>query len=146
MRRLFREEVRKLNLHLPRSRKSLKQLLNEKDPQVDSLGGEKLLFKRRDLEEAAKIVPENYHASLMLPLVLVRRMAMGEGVFTVTGGRLEKIFVRKVLGLTDKGFEDEAAENRHEVYLYRIQIQELLNRFDSLVIIGFGVPDDLLRE
>ncbi len=142
--RLLQEEARKLNLHLPRSRKSLKQLLGEEDPQVESLGGGKIHFRRRNLEEAAKIVPEKYRASLMLPVVVMRRMAMGRGVFTVSGGRMEKHLVKRVLGLTGKGFEETAGGE--EAYLYRVQIQELLSRLDSLVAIGFGVPEGPLGD
>jgi uncharacterized protein (UPF0216 family) len=142
--KLLQEEARKLNRHLPRNRKSLKQLLGEGDPHVEDLDGEKIHFRRRDLEEAAKIVPEKYRASLMLPVVVVRMMGMGQGAFTVSGGRMEKFFVKKALSLTEKSFEE--ASGGEEVYLYKLQIQELISRLDSLVVIGFGAPEGPLRE
>jgi len=141
--KLLQEEARKLNCHLPRSRKSLKQLFGEGDPHVEDLDGEKIHFRRRDLEEAAKIVPEKYRASLMLPVVVMRMMGIGQGVFTVSGGRMEKFFVKKALGLTEKSFEEASGG---EVYLYKLQIQELISRLDSLIVVGFGAPEGSLGE
>lgn len=59
---------------------------------------------------------------------------MGEGTFTITGGEIERKIVRRVLGLK---------EERGEVVLYRVQIQEILSQFRSVVTLGFSLPSDL---
>jgi uncharacterized protein (UPF0216 family) len=38
-RMMLREEVRKLNQHMPKERKSLRTLLNEQTPSVETLDG-----------------------------------------------------------------------------------------------------------
>jgi uncharacterized protein (UPF0216 family) len=133
---LIKEEIRKLNLHLPKNRKSLKELLSENDPYVEAVDGSKIFLKKRDLDSAAKIIPESHQNLLRLPIVIFRRMEMGRGIFTVFGDETEKFFVRKALGLTEQW-------KGGEVYLYRVQVQELLSKFKSLISIGFGVPEDL---
>ena len=130
----------KINLHLPKSRKSLLQLLDEKEPYVETLDESKIYFKKQDLEEASKLIPRHLHDSAMLPVILLRRIGLGKGVFTVAGGEAEKLLVKNALGMTEKPYEKEMGEE--ESYLYRVQIQELLNRLGSLVVIGFDVPPE----
>ena len=131
--------VKRINAHLPKNRKSLLQLLNEDSPYVEATDGSKIYFKKRDIEEVSKILPKRFHGSLMLPILIVRRIKLGKGVFTVMGGRIEKHLVKKVLGLTSSPFEDFEGG---EVYLYKVQVQELLSKLGSLVVIGFEVPEE----
>ncbi|RLG91754.1 MAG: hypothetical protein DRO36_03550 [Candidatus Hecatellales archaeon] len=131
--------VKRINAHLPKNRKSLLQLLNEDSPYVEATDGSKIYFKKRDIEEVSKILPKRFHGSLMLPILIVRRIKLGKGVFTVMGGRIEKHLVKKVLGLTSNPFEDFEGG---EVYLYKVQVQELLSKLGSLIVIGFEVPEE----
>ena len=131
--------VKRINAHLPKNRKSLLQLLNEDSPYVEATDGSKIYFKKRDIEEVSKILPKKFHGSLMLPILIVRRIKLGKGVFTVMGGRIEKHLVKKVLGLTSSPFEDFEGG---EVYLYKVQVQELLSKLGSLIVIGFEVPEE----
>ena len=131
--------VKRINAHLPKNRKSLLQLLNEDFPYVEATDGSKIYFKKRDIEEVSKILPKRFHGSLMLPILIVRRIKLGKGVFTVMGGRIEKHLVKKVLGLTSNPFEDFEGG---EVYLYKVQVQELLSKLGSLIVIGFEVPEE----
>ncbi|MFQ5761427.1 MAG: DUF61 family protein [Candidatus Bathyarchaeia archaeon] len=139
---LLAEEVRKLNLHLPKNKKTLSQLLSEVEPSVDSVDGEKIYFKKTDLERIATMVPPVFHQFLKLPIVLMRRIELGSGVFIVWGGDVEKFFIKKTLELTARGFDEWKAE-RGEPYLYRIHVQELIGKLGSGVAIGFGIPSDV---
>jgi hypothetical protein len=131
--------VKRLNVHLPKNRKTLQQLLNEDSPYVDTVDGNKIYFKRHDIEEVSKILPKKFYGSIMLPILIVRRIKLGKGVFTVMGGRLEKHLVKKVLGLTQKSFDETESG---EVYLYKVQVQELLSKLGSLIVIGFEIPEE----
>ncbi len=138
-------ETQKINRHLPKSRKTLEHLLLEKDPKVESVDGGCLYFKRADLERASTEVFPEHRKSLRLPIVLIRRLELGKGVFVLLGDKAEHLFVRKVLGLVpnSSNFHDAAKD---ELVLYYVQVQELLNKFRSLVAIGFGVPDDYASD
>jgi uncharacterized protein (UPF0216 family) len=136
--------VRRLNLHLPKNRKTLSQLLGETEPSVNTVEGDKICFKKQDIEEIARVVPQRYHRSLMLPILVVRRIDLGKGAFVVLGGRTEKSLVKKVLGLSEKSFDELCYEDA-DLHIYRPQVQELLAKLKSAVTIGFDVPDKFGR-
>jgi uncharacterized protein (UPF0216 family) len=54
---MMKEEVKKLNQHLPKARKILKALLDERTPSVESLDGRSIVMKKDELEKLAKLVP-----------------------------------------------------------------------------------------
>lgn len=122
----------KINAHLPKNRKSLKQLLIEEEPYVETIEGSKHFFKRRELEKASETIPEKFHEAMLLPILIIRRFERGKGIFTVSGSDVEKQIIKEILGL------HEAAYHRDEVTIYRVQIQELIAMLgSSLIVIGF---------
>ena len=131
--------IRDINKHLPKNRKTLAQLLVEKDPWVEANDGNKIYFKKGDLENVSKIVPRSFHGKVMLPILVIRMMRFGQGVFVVAGGKFEKHLVRTVLGLTEKPFSMAGGE---ELYLYKPQVQELIGKLGSLIVIGFEAPQE----
>ena len=125
--------IRKINAHIPKERKTLAELLAEEEPSVEASDGSKIYFRRRDLEELAGIVPRELHRKLRLPIVLVRRIELGKGIYVISGGEVERKVVLEMLGIEDK---------RGETYLYRPQVSELISKLKSLVTIGFEVPPE----
>ncbi|MEM1658872.1 MAG: DUF61 family protein [Candidatus Jordarchaeales archaeon] len=137
IRALWKSEIQKLNDHLPKEYKTLAQLLKEDNPSVSTVCGDKIFLKKADLEYVARIVPEKYHDKIHLPLTFIRRIDMGEGVYSIGGGLLERLLVSSLL--KDKPVftenEDEAPE-----YVYRLQLWYLKRKIRSLVVIGFFLP------
>ncbi|MHC1586666.1 MAG: DUF61 family protein [Candidatus Hecatellaceae archaeon] len=125
--------VEKLNAHMPKERKTLAQLLAEEDPYVEAVDGSKIYFKRRDLERLAGRIPRELHGRLHLPIVVVRRLEMGKGIYVVYGGEVEKRLVANLLGLS---------QVEGEIQLYRPQVSELLSQLKSLLTIGFEAPEE----
>ena len=138
---LLREERRRLNLHLPRERKTLEQLLHEETPSVRATDGSEIILERKPLKKLANLTPFSVQKSMRLPIVVLRRLDLGRSVFTVLGDNVEQFTVRKILGLTDLDFE-RAAEDHETTYLYWPQVAELVREFHSLVVIGFGTTDE----
>ena len=139
---LLGRELRKLNTHLPKQRRSLKELLASTDPSVPAVDGSLILLKKEEVEELGRIVPLEYHDSLRLPIIVLRRMELGRSVYTVSGERVEEFTVEKILGRTDADYHAMHFENE-PFFLYRPDVSELIRRFHSLVVIGFGVPKEL---
>ena len=135
-------EIRKLNTHLPKQRPSLRELLLVEDPTVEAADGSAIVLKRSELQGLAKIIPAEYHGRLKLPIIVLRRMELGRSVYTVSGERIEAFTVRKILGLTNHKF-DQMYRGQEPAFLYRSQVSELLWRFHSLFVIGFGIPKEL---
>lgn len=136
-------EIRKLNTHLPKHRRSLSELLKATDPTVETVDGSSIVFKTCELEELARIVPEEFQDRLKLPIIVLRRMELGRSVYAVAGERIEEFTVKKILGITDENYHS-MYRDRDSIFLYRPQVSELLRRFHSLVVIGFGIPKELM--
>ena len=139
---LMSRELRKLNTHLPKERRTLKELLAEENPTIPTVDGSSIVLRKAEIEELSKIVPPAYHANLKLPFIVLRRMELGKSVYTVSGDRVEEFTVKKILGRTSAGYHTMYSD-LEPLYLYRPDVSELIRRFHSLVVIGFGVPKDL---
>ena len=135
-------ELRKLNTHLPKQRRLMSELLGSTAPTVEAVDGSSIVLKTSELKELVNIVPREYHDQVKLPFIILRRMELGRSVYTVTGDRIEEFVIKKILGTTANDFQHMYRENE-PVFLYRPQVVELIRRFHSLVLIGFGVPKEL---
>jgi len=138
---LWKSELQKLNDHLPKEYKPLTRLLNEDEPHVQTIGGDKIFMNKKDLELVASIVPRKYHGKLRLPLTFIRRIDMGEGVYTISGGLLERLLVSSLL--KEKPVFVENEEDALE-YIYRPQLWHLKRVIRSLVVVGFFMPKEEL--
>jgi len=47
---LLRDDMRRLNSHLPKSRRTLKELLNDPAPQVPAVSGDLIKMKKHELK------------------------------------------------------------------------------------------------
>jgi uncharacterized protein (UPF0216 family) len=139
---LMGRELRRLNTHLPKQRRTLKELLGEADPTVPTVDGSTIVLRKEEMQELAQIVPPEYHDSLKLPIIVVRRMELGRSLYTVSGDKLEEFTVKKILGKTSAEYHTMYLDDE-PLYLYRPDVSELLRRFHSLVVIGFGIPREL---
>jgi len=135
-------ELRKLNTHLPKQRRSLSELLKMKEPAVKATDGSDIILNKSDLDDLGKIVPAEYQDRVKLPIIVLRRMELGRSIYTVSGERVEEFTVRKILGLTNEEYY-QMYKDQEATFLYRPQVTELNRRFHSLIVIGFGIPKEL---
>jgi uncharacterized protein (UPF0216 family) len=136
------EELRRLNNHLPKQRLTLTELLKSDSPTVATVDGSSIIINKSELQELAKIVPAEYHDRVKLPIIILRRMELGKSVHTVVGERIEEFTIKKILGLTNDEYH-QMYKGQESMFLYRPQVVELLRRFHSLIVVGFGIPKEL---
>ena len=98
---LLKEETRKLNLHLPRERKTLDQLLAEDAPSVKTADGSEIIMNWNALEKFAQLTPPHLWRKVRLPIVLMRRLDLGKSVFVVLGDDSERSIVKQMWGIAD---------------------------------------------
>jgi uncharacterized protein (UPF0216 family) len=139
---MLSHEIRRLNTHLPRQRLTMSELLKKTDPTIETVDGSVIVLRTVELEELAKIVPGEYQSQLRLPIIVLRRMELGRSIFTVGADRVEEFTVNKILGRTDADYH-EMYRDQSSAYLYRPEVVELLRKYHSLFVIGFGVPREL---
>lgn len=133
---------------MPSEYRTLEELLSMESPSVKARDGGEIIFDKAELEMVARLLPKELHRQLRLPIVLLRRIDLGPGVFSVSGGRVEAYLTLKLL--SRKG---EVSLDKVELplYVYRPEVQELRQRLRTLTVIGFAtegvldVSEDLGR-
>jgi len=136
---MIKEEVRRLDEHLPKTRKSLKTLLKEETPAVETQDGRSIIMKKKELEKFAEIVPAHLQDKIQLPIVVQRRFDLGKSIYTVMGNKLEEFTLKKALELADHDFNEYEEESAF--HIFKPHLSELMRMFHTLIVIGFGKPE-----
>jgi len=105
--RLLKKQIMVLNRHLPRRRKTLKELLDEEKPHVLGTDGSRHRFKKNELDKIASLIPEGLGGRLKLPLYIEISSEMSGSRIK---GKLECKVVCQILNKDDCG---------EEIYIYR---------------------------
>ncbi len=142
---MLRDEMRRLNTHLPKKRQTITELLKEETPSVPSVDGSRIIMKRTELESLASKLGDDLHDRVKLPLVLLRRTELGPGAFTLLGDFVEEFALFNVTTDNKVTLEEFRKTHTTPTIFYKPQVSELLRMFHSLIVIGFGVPEDLYR-
>jgi uncharacterized protein (UPF0216 family) len=137
LRYIWKWDVNKMNDHLPSRTVPLNDLLSEQEPIIKAKDGTKLWIDKEELMKVANMVPKVLHGKLHVPIILIRRIDLGEGIFTIGGGKLEAFFVAKILGTTSESFMNYETVDVQS-HVYRPQVQELRRKLRSLSVVGFG--------
>ncbi len=142
---MLRDEIRRLNTHLPKNRKTLIELLQEASPTVPSVGGQEIPLRKNELEDIAMLLPDEVKDRVRLPFVVSRRKELGAGAYSVLGDKYEEYAVALLSGSFGGGFQEFMQQRPESVVFYKPQISDLVRRFHSLVTIGFGRLDPPFR-
>jgi uncharacterized protein (UPF0216 family) len=141
LRHIWKWNINKMNDHLPKHTVTLKELLNEERPVIETRDGTNSWIDRDELLNVSNLVPEDLRDKLHLPIILTRRMDLGEGLFSIGGGKLERFFVAKILGSTENSFATYESADITQ-YLYRREVQDLRRKLRTLSVIGFAGADE----
>ena len=133
--------MRKLNSHLPKNRRTLKELLSDPAPRVPAASGDLIKMKKPELEELSRSLPAEANTRVRLPIVLLRRRDLGPGAFTIMGDRFEEYAMLLLAGSFRGSFEQFREQKSDPIVLFKPQISLLMRRFHSLLILGFGSSD-----
>jgi uncharacterized protein (UPF0216 family) len=137
LRYIWKWDVNKMNDHLPSKTVPLSDLSSGQEPIIKAKDGTKLWIDKEELMKVANMVPKILHGKLHFPIILIRRIDLGEGIFTIGGGKLEAFFVAKILGTTNESFMNYETVDVQS-HIYRPQVQELRRKLRSLSVVGFG--------
>lgn len=127
--------IQTLNRHLPRKRKTLKELLLEDRPSIESLDGSTHFFDKKELEKLASIVPEWEHGRLRLPIYLEMSSGMERGTIKISG-RLE---CRVISIILHEGEAEKVTEERAAMTIYYPHLMKLRRELSSTTQFMFTV-------
>jgi hypothetical protein len=85
-----------LNRHLPKKRKTLRELLEEDKPGIKNMDGSTHYFDKKELKKLALIIPEWEHDKLRLPIYLEMSSSMERGTIKISG-RIESMIIDRIL-------------------------------------------------
>lgn len=135
--KILEHEIDTANDHLPAKRVSLKEILQSGDYSYTTRGGEKSSFRIEEVEYLKALIPENLQDDVRLPLVILRRMDLGQGIFSISGGKVELFLVYGIID-DKEGIEWDDLVLWEPVERYvRPQVQLLRRKFPSATVIGF---------
>jgi uncharacterized protein (UPF0216 family) len=135
---MIERDIDTLNDHLPEARHPLSELIESDSPKFKTRDGQFSEFRKEELAELAREIPERFHDGVLLPIVLLRRLDYGEGIYTIAGSKVELFTIHRVLGYVDLEWEDYGAWKPVE-RLARPQVQLLRRKLPSTTSIGIAM-------
>ena len=130
----FSAEFRVLNAHLPRSRKSLAELLKEEHPAVQLSDGTSHHFKRKELDYLAGILTSDEQEALLLPIII--KIAPGQNEIGVFSGKqnIEAKVLSQVLGMSVTG-------EKGAITMYKSQLSDVRAKLKTTTQYMFAAGD-----
>lgn len=136
--KMIERDIDTLNDHLPESRHPLSELLETDSPQFRTRDSNVSVFRKDELEELAAEVPSRFHDEVRLPIVLLRRLDYGAGIYTIAGSKIELFMIFRIIGYVDLEWENIGDWKPVET-LARPQVQVLRRKLPSTTSIGIAM-------
>jgi len=114
----FRKMLESLNSHIPSERKTLSSLLSENRPMVLGKDGSMHVFKKKELDKIAEILPKEKYNQLFLPIYIEMNSEYGRGAGRIVGN-INCDVVKKIIG------ERYVYEKNDEIILYANDVAHL---------------------
>jgi len=134
--KMLENDIDTANDHLPAQKASLAFLLLEEKPSYLTRGGEQSRFLAEELSTLANEIPLEFHSTFMLPIVILRRMDLGIGIYTIAGSKTELFLVHKLLEQKPIDW-DQLKTWRPLDRLVRPQVQIIRRKLPSTTCLGF---------
>ncbi len=135
---MIEHDIDTLNDHLPESRVPLSELIGVTSPHFRTRIGEISVFQIEEIEKISLEVPNKFHKDINLPIVILRRLDYGHGIYTVAGNKIELFLIHRIIGYVDLGWEEFSGWKPVEK-LARPQVQILRQKLPSTTTIGIVI-------
>ncbi len=111
-------------------------------PAYETRAGERSTFIKSELEMIANEVPQKYHDDICLPIVILRRIDLGQGIYTLTGNKIVLFMIHRLLGYVDLIWK-EVSDWKPVNIIARPQVQMIRRRLPSTTCIGFVAGEQI---
>lgn len=123
---------------MPRTKKTLEQLLIEQKPSFLTRDGQVSAIRREELEKLAELVPSKFHSEILLPFTILRRSSLGSGTHTIGGTKLEQFTVLRIINKVTARY-DVWREISLPKCIYSPEVSLLRRELPTITTIGFGL-------
>jgi uncharacterized protein (UPF0216 family) len=130
-------EIAQLNDHMPQTKKSLSQLLDESSPAFITRDGKRSAVRRGELEKLTEIIPSELHDQIMLPFTILRRTSLGSGAHIIGGSKLEQFTILRILEKINTPYKLWRQAELPRV-IYSPEVALLRQKLQTTLTIGFG--------
>lgn len=124
----LKKQIKNLNTHLPKSRKTLEKLLDMEKPNITNRDGSNYRFKKSELDYLSNILPKEKYSKLRLPIIIRVSSQLGQGVSKITG-EMEKKVISKIL--------DKESEEGEELLIYRPETRKVRRKLPTATQYAF---------
>lgn len=129
----YKKLIYRVNSSLPKRRERLMDLIKMDEPSYETIDGSRGYILKEELMAVYQRLPKNVSQELRLPFVFLRNYELGDGVYSMDGGKVEADAFVALLGL---GYRlSKASDGRY--FTYKPLVFEFLKRYSSLAVIGF---------
>ncbi len=128
---IIHKEIGRINLHLPRVRKSLAQLLEETEPRIQLRDGSYHYFRKSELRLISTLIEQKEAEVLRLPIILEITRTW-HGYFKVRG-KIEVKVIEKILNQYD------ILEEKTEVILPRYLLPKIRKTLPTATTYAFVI-------
>ena len=137
--RMIEKEIDSANDHLPAKRVSLASASQNENHVFKTRGGTESSFRSEEIEWLALEVPDKYHDSFFIPIVILRRTDLGPGIFSVSGSKPELFLINRVVGYVDLEW-DKIGEWKPVHRYARPQVRIIRKKLPTTTTLGFTTP------
>ncbi len=135
--RIIEREIDQINDHLPQTTILLSQLESDRRLTYVTRGGDSSAFRADEIDFLLREVPPHFRDKISLPIVILRRIDLGPGMYTISGGRLVSFLLHRVLGQVDLAWED-LMDWTERTTLARPEVQAIRRRLPTTTCLGFA--------
>lgn len=125
------QTLRQINDVLPRRVERLEKLLEMENPYVETVGGGKHYFDRKELAAVRDALPVEVAEGLFLPIVFSKNLSLGDHTYVIKARGTEAEAFRILMNLktvpkTEDGY-----------YTYKPLVAEFINKYPTLAVVGY---------
>ncbi|PTD93656.1 hypothetical protein C9439_06290 [archaeon SCG-AAA382B04] len=129
--RILAKQIQNLNKHLPKKKKTLKELLKEEKPSLKTKDNEKILLEKKELKKISEKLPNHFHNKLKIPIYIEAGKKFGKGSYRIKG-KAEARLIRRLL-------DKEKDISKKEIFLNRIEVRKIRNQLRTTTKYMFTV-------
>ncbi|MEM0449685.1 MAG: DUF61 family protein [Methanomassiliicoccales archaeon] len=126
--RTFQKFVSSMNMHLPVQKRSLEELLKEKETYYCGKDGNRYIIDRKELEYLTTIIPLEERGKLRLPILVMTEAGEDRNAWKVTG-KIEVKVIARVL--------DREPDTEDLIIFYYPHLQELRKKLPTSTTVMF---------